>query len=158
MATIRYLDALGATQLLDLVGESGMLPLDALSGSFPNTSSPSRMTAPVPSSKPLVQTNTFIGIAYTGLRRAITQGPISNSTQMSSGHQALKTPAMRGLEQCSGFSTLLALVIATIDLPIFQGEDQIEGNGSGNVLQGALGDDRILDRAVTGFMRLDGAR
>jgi len=39
MAIVQYFDALGAKQALDLVGGSGMLPLDALGGSFPNTSS-----------------------------------------------------------------------------------------------------------------------
>jgi hypothetical protein len=38
MATVQYFDALGATQALDLVGESGMLPLAALGGSYPNAS------------------------------------------------------------------------------------------------------------------------
>ena len=39
MATFPYFDALGATQAVDLAGESGMLPLAALGGSYPNTSS-----------------------------------------------------------------------------------------------------------------------
>lgn len=39
MAIVQFFDALGATQALDLGGESGMLPLAALGGSHPNTSS-----------------------------------------------------------------------------------------------------------------------
>lgn len=39
MATVQYFDALGATQALDLVGESGMLPLEALGGAYPNITS-----------------------------------------------------------------------------------------------------------------------
>ena len=39
MATVQYLDALGPTSTLDLVGESGMLPLEALGGAYPNITS-----------------------------------------------------------------------------------------------------------------------
>ena len=39
MATVQYFDVLGPTQALDLVGDSGLLPLDALGGLYPNTSS-----------------------------------------------------------------------------------------------------------------------
>jgi len=39
MATVQYFDALGPTQALDLVGESGMLPLAALGGAYPDPSS-----------------------------------------------------------------------------------------------------------------------
>ena len=39
MATIRYLDAQGSTLPLDLVGDSGMLPLSTLMASLANPSS-----------------------------------------------------------------------------------------------------------------------
>ena len=39
MATVQYFDALGPNASLDLVGESGMLPLEALGGAYPNITS-----------------------------------------------------------------------------------------------------------------------
>jgi hypothetical protein len=39
MATVQYFDALGPNASIDLVGESGMLPLEALAGAYPNITS-----------------------------------------------------------------------------------------------------------------------
>jgi len=140
MATVQYFDALGPTQALDLVGESGLLPLAALGGSYPNTSSTfqddgSRI-------RQLIYSGGVLRLRYDYTYATVVtpyaDKIISQVSVYGAGDELL--------QRWSGLSMSLASVIATNALPVFQGEDQIEGNASGNVLQAALGDD--LPRAT----------
>jgi len=138
VATIRYLDALGATQLLDLVGESGMLPLDALFVSYPDPSSTFQDNGT--RIQQLIYSGGLLRLRYDYIySNVVAPYPDKLISQIN-----VYGPVDQLLQEWSGLSVSLQTVIATNALPIFQGEDRIEGNSSSNVLQGALGDDLIL--------------
>lgn len=141
MATVQYFDALGPTSALDLVGESGMLPLGALAGSYPTITSTyqdngSRIRQLIYSGGALRLRHDY---TYATVVTPFADKIISQVNVYFVGDELL--------QQWSGLSVSLASVIATNAVPFFQGEDQVVGNASANVLQGTSGDDLLLGRA-----------
>jgi hypothetical protein len=118
MGTVQHFDALGATQSLDRVGESGTLPLAALGGSYPNTSSAfqddgTRIRQLIYSAGALRLRYDY---TYATVVTPFADKVISQVNVYGSGDELL--------QRWSGLSRSLASVIATNALPVFQGEER----------------------------------
>jgi hypothetical protein len=131
MAAIRYLDAQGSTPPLDLVGDSGMLPLSTLMASLANPSSidaddGTRIRQSIYSGTTLRFRYEF---TYATVVTPNVDKIISEINVYGSNNDLLQT--------WSGISFSLASVIKTGALPVLSGEGRVEGNASANYLQSA---------------------
>jgi hypothetical protein len=150
MATVTYLDALGPTLSLDLVGDSGMLPLGGLyaylespSSIYSDDGTRIRKTIYAGTSLRYRYEYTYAMVVTSNADRIINQVDVYGTN-------------IDLLQTWSGISFSLSSIIKTSALPVFAGKGRIKGNASPNFLQGALGDDLILGQA--GADTLNGGR
>jgi len=150
MATLKYYDSFGINSAYSLIGESGYLPLDSIVGDYSRYT----ITWEDTGSKLIEKFNLGSALTYSFEYTYTSVTSPAPDKRISLINQYNNSGVL--IASMSGLDLSLKEAQQKSSLPVFQGEDSVEGNASNNYLQGALGDD-ILS-GLAGNDTLDGGR
>ena len=150
MATLKYYDSFGTNSAYRLIGESGYLPLDAIVGDYSRYT----ITWEDTGSKLVEKFNLGSALTYSFEYTYTSVTNPAPDKRISLIKQYNNTGVL--IASMSGLDLSLKEAQQKSSLPVFQGEDSVEGNASNNYLQGAVGDDILV--GLAGNDTLDGGR